>query len=61
MLFRSDAVVFPLSLPEYLEAVERSLIEKALEQTKFNRTAAARLLGVTFRQLRYRIQQLGIK
>lgn len=56
-----DAVVFPLSLPEYLEAVERSLIEKALEQTKFNRTAAARLLGVTFRQLRYRIQQLGIK
>ncbi len=56
-----DALRFPLSLPEYLEAVERAIIERALEQTKFNRTAAARLLGVTFRQLRYRIQQLDIK
>ncbi|CAN5470618.1 sigma-54 dependent transcriptional regulator [soil metagenome] len=52
---------FPMSLPEHLEAIERAVIERALEQTKFNRTAAAKLLGVTFRQLRYRMQQLGIR
>ena len=33
----------------------------ALARTEFNRTAAAKLLGITFRQLRYRMQRLGIK
>lgn len=56
-----DSLPLPCSLPQQLEAVERAIIERALAQTRYNRTAAAKLLGVTFRQLRYRIQQLGIK
>lgn len=54
-------VVFPIDLPARLESLERSLILQALQQTGFNRTAAAPLLGLSFRQLRYRIQQLGIR
>jgi two-component system response regulator PilR (NtrC family) len=49
------------ALPEYLEQVERSAILDALGKTGFNRTAAAKLLGVSFRTLRYRMQRLGIK
>ena len=48
-------------LPEYLDRVEREAILEALAQTRFNRTAAAKLLGVTFRALRYRMERLGIK
>jgi len=48
-------------LPEQLDAVERQAILDALEQTHYNRTAAARLLGITFRALRYRMERLGIK
>jgi two-component system response regulator PilR (NtrC family) len=48
------------ALPEYLEKVERERIQDALGKTGFNRTAAAKLLGITFRQLRYRMQRLGI-
>jgi two-component system response regulator PilR (NtrC family) len=48
-------------LPEYLESLERKAILDALAKTEFNRTAAAKLLGITFRQLRYRMQRLGIK
>jgi two-component system response regulator PilR (NtrC family) len=33
---------------------------KALESTRFNKTAAAKLLGITFRSLRYRLDRLGI-
>lgn len=47
-------------LDESLERLERQLILDALAKTGFNRTAAARLLGVTFRSLRYRIERLGI-
>ncbi|SOZ98954.1 response regulator receiver, FIS type, sigma 54 interacting region [Cupriavidus taiwanensis] len=54
-------IVFPIDLPAKLEAVERELILQALAQTNFNRTAAAPLLGLNLRQLRYRIQQLGIR
>jgi two-component system response regulator PilR (NtrC family) len=50
-----------LPLPEYLDRVEREAILAALARTNFNRTAAAKLLGVTFRTLRYRMQRLGIK
>jgi two-component system response regulator PilR (NtrC family) len=49
------------ALPEYLEQVERNAILDALGKTGFNRTAAAKLLGVSFRTLRYRMQRLGIK
>ena len=47
-------------LPAYLDRVERESILAALAKTGFNRTAAAKLLGVTFRTLRYRMQRLGI-
>jgi two-component system response regulator PilR (NtrC family) len=50
-----------LPLPAYLDRLEREAILAALGKTGFNRTAAARLLGITFRQLRYRMQRLGIK
>lgn len=47
-------------LPDYLDRVERSVILEALEKTRYNRTAAAKLLGVTFRSLRYRMERLGM-
>jgi two-component system response regulator PilR (NtrC family) len=51
----------PSSLPSYLDSLERDAIRRALERTRYNRTAAAQLLGITFRQLRYRMQRLAIK
>ena len=50
----------PLDLDSNLQQHERELIMSVLEQTKWNRTAAARLLGVSFRTLRYRLKKLGI-
>ena len=50
-----------MPLPAYLDRVERDAILHALSRTGFNRTAAARLLGITFRALRYRMQRLGIR
>jgi two-component system response regulator PilR (NtrC family) len=50
-----------LSLPEKLENIERQAIMAALEKSQYNRTAAAKLLGVSFRALRYRMERLGIK
>jgi two-component system response regulator PilR (NtrC family) len=49
-----------LPLPDYLERVEKQLILNALEKTGNNKTAAAKLLGVSFRTLRYRLAKLGI-
>jgi two-component system response regulator PilR (NtrC family) len=48
-------------LPKYLDQVEKQALLEALEQTGFNRTAAAKLLGLTFRTMRYRMDRLGIK
>jgi two-component system response regulator PilR (NtrC family) len=50
-----------LLLQDHLDRVERDAILEALQKTRFNRTAAARLLGVTFRSLRYRMERLGLK
>lgn len=47
-------------LQEYLDEVEKAAILEALEKTRYNRTAAAKLLGITFRALRYRMERLGI-
>ena len=47
-------------LPERLAADEKAAILAALEKTHWNRTAAAKLLGLTFRQLRYRIKKFGL-
>jgi len=49
------------ALGEQLEDIERDAIIKALEQTRYNKTAAAKLLGMSFRALRYRIKKLGIE
>jgi two-component system response regulator PilR (NtrC family) len=51
----------PHALGEQLEDIERAAIIKALEQTRYNKTAAAKLLGMTFRALRYRVKKLGIE
>ena len=48
-------------LPDYLDLVEKRALLAALQQTNFNRTAAAKLLGLTFRTMRYRMERLGIK
>jgi two-component system response regulator PilR (NtrC family) len=48
-------------LGDHLEDIEREAILKALEQTRFNKTAAAKVLGMSFRALRYRIKKLGIE
>jgi len=62
----SPAVTTPLELSDaaldaQVEHIEREAIVKALEQTRYNKTAAAKLLGITFRALRYRIKKLGIE
>ena len=48
-------------LSDQLEHIEREAIIKALEQTRYNKTRAAELLGMSFRQLRYRVKKLGIE
>lgn len=48
-------------LGDMIEAVERDAIVRALEETRWNRTAAARKLGMTLRSLRYRLEKLGIE
>jgi two-component system response regulator PilR (NtrC family) len=49
------------ALGSQLENIERDAIIKALEKTRYNKTAAAKLLGMSFRALRYRIKKLGIE
>ncbi len=49
-----------LPLEDYIEQIERAAIEKALEETRYNKTAAAKKLGITFRALRYRLKKLGM-
>ncbi|MGE5625205.1 MAG: sigma-54-dependent transcriptional regulator [Bacillota bacterium] len=58
-----EPVTTPPSQPlgKQLGEVEKEAIRKALEQTRYNKTAAAKLLGMTFRQLRYRIKKLGLE
>ncbi|MEO8839288.1 MAG: helix-turn-helix domain-containing protein, partial [Herbaspirillum sp.] len=55
-----DEFELPESLPAHLDQVEREIICRALAKTRFNRTQAAQLLGISFRQLRYRMQRLVI-
>jgi two-component system response regulator PilR (NtrC family) len=44
-----------------MEQVERETIRQALEETRWNRTAAAKKLGMSLRSLRYRLEKLGIE
>ena len=48
-------------LSNQVEDVQRQAIVEALEKTRYNKTAAAKLLGLSFRQLRYRIKKLNIE
>jgi two-component system response regulator PilR (NtrC family) len=48
------------SLDDYLEEIEREVITSTLEKTRWNRTAAAKKLGITFRSFRYRLKKLGL-
>ncbi|SEI09504.1 sigma-54-dependent transcriptional regulator [Pseudomonas asplenii] len=48
------------NLEDYLESVERKLILQALEETRWNRTAAAQRLSLSFRSMRYRLKKLGL-
>ncbi|MCH8071459.1 MAG: sigma-54-dependent Fis family transcriptional regulator [Proteobacteria bacterium] len=57
----ADSVAAPATdLGDQIEDVQRQAIVNALQKTRYNKTAAAKLLGLTFRQLRYRIKKLGI-
>lgn len=53
--------VCSMGLEAYLESVERQILEEALQATQFNKTAAARKLGITFRTLRYRLKKLDME
>jgi two-component system response regulator PilR (NtrC family) len=61
----TDANVEPaaaaLPLEPYLGHVEKETILQALERTRYNKTAAARLLGISFGALRYRLKKLGLE
>ncbi|MDB9943244.1 sigma-54-dependent Fis family transcriptional regulator, partial [Pseudomonadales bacterium] len=49
------------SLEAYLEDVEKKLITETLEATRWNKTAAAKKLGITFRALRYKLKKLELE
>ena len=55
-----EFVSVPDNLQHYLDRQERNILVKVLEETGFNRTAAAARLGLSLRQMRYRIARLGI-
>jgi two-component system response regulator PilR (NtrC family) len=50
----------PSDLAAYLDQVERDILERALERHRYNRTAAGASLGLSLRQMRYRMARLGI-
>jgi two-component system response regulator PilR (NtrC family) len=54
------AAPVPNDLQAYLDQQEREILVKTLRETNFNRTAAAQRLGLSLRQIRYRIARLGI-
>lgn len=47
-------------LEGYLANIEKQVLSQALEETRWNRTATAKLLGISFRSLRYRLKKLGL-
>jgi two-component system, NtrC family, response regulator PilR len=54
-------VVAGASLDDYIDTLEREALLKALQETRYNKTAAAKNLGITFRALRYKLKKLGIE
>jgi two-component system, NtrC family, response regulator PilR len=53
-------VALPKNLEAYLDDVERAILERALERHRYNRTAAGASLGLSLRQMRYRMARLGV-
>lgn len=56
----AEAADEAFSLEKHLERIEREAIEKALNESRWNRTAAAKKLGMSFRSFRYRLKKLGL-
>jgi len=56
---KPDTSTVPLDT--YMDTIEKDALIKALEQTRYNKTAAAKLLGITFRALRYRLKKLDLE
>ena len=56
----AGAPPLPADLAAYLDEVERDILERALERHRYNRTAAGASLGLSLRQMRYRMARLGI-
>jgi len=56
----AQATPLPADLQSHLDAQERAILLRALQHTGFNRTSAAQLLGLSLRQMRYRIARLKI-
>ena len=50
-----------VTLQDILDKYEKDILVKALERAKYNRTQAAKLLGISFRSIRYRLERLGIE
>jgi two-component system response regulator PilR (NtrC family) len=59
-LSASEVVTVPENLQDFLDGQERGILIKVLQDTGFNRTAAAAKLGISLRQMRYRIARLNI-
>jgi two-component system response regulator PilR (NtrC family) len=59
-LSASEVVTVPENLQDFLDGQERGILTKVLQDTGFNRTAAAAKLGISLRQMRYRIARLNI-
>lgn len=49
-----------MQIQDYLDQIERDIIEQTLKQTEGNRTQAAKRLGISFRSMRYRMERLNI-
>ena len=49
------------ALETYMEDIERNILNDAMLKNRWNRTAAAKALGISFRSLRYRLKKLGLE
>ena len=56
----APAQPLPNDLAAYLDGIEREILERALERHRYNRTAAGASLGLSLRQMRYRMARLGV-
>jgi two-component system, NtrC family, response regulator PilR len=57
---RAAGAALPTDLAAHLDATEKSILELALERHRYNRTAAGASLGLSLRQMRYRMARLGV-